>query len=93
MAKHRFILRYRGVGPKPDADVVRVHQLADAIVVDASSPRMLVVESDPEPLRELLDRLPDWVMAPDRMYAVPDTRKKIEGPPDETHGAASDDSG
>lgn len=81
MAKARFVLRYRGDGPKPDADVARIQGLADAAVVD-SSPRMLVVEGEPEPLRQLVDGLPDWVMGEDRSYEVPDTRKKIERPPD-----------
>ena len=81
MAKRRFILRYRGEGAGPEDDVARVREIDDAVVVD-SSPRMLLVESEPEPLRELVDALPDWVMGPERTYAVPDTRKKVERPPD-----------
>lgn len=80
MAKSRFVLRYRGEGAKPEADVERVRQLTDAVVVDSSS-RMLLVESDPEPLATLVDDLPDWVMTPERSYEVPDTRKQIEAPP------------
>ncbi len=80
MAKDRFVLRYTGEGAKPDADVARVIELAD--VVDSSSPRMLLVECDPEPLRSLVDDLPDWVMGADRAYEVPDTRKKVVRPPD-----------
>jgi hypothetical protein len=82
VAKGRFILRYRGDGAKPEADVARVHGLADAVVVDDSSPKMLVVESDPDRIAALVDDLPDWVVAPDRSYAVPDTRQKVERPPD-----------
>ncbi len=82
MARTRFVLRYRGQGPKPDADVAKVRELTDAVVLDDSSSRMLLVESDPEPLRDLLDALPDWVMGPDMTYEVPDTRKKILRPPD-----------
>jgi hypothetical protein len=80
VAKPRFVLRYRGEGDTPEADVARVRQLTDAVVVDSSS-RMLLVESDAEPLGALVDDLPDWVMSPDRSYEVPDTRKKIERPP------------
>ena len=80
MARTRFVLRYRGEGARPDADVDRVRELADAVVVD-SSPRMLLVESEPEALQDLVDALPDWVMGPDRTYQVPDTRKRIERPP------------
>ena len=82
MAKSRFVLRYCGEGPKPEADVARVHELSDAVVVDDSSPRMLLVESEAQPLRDLLDGLPDWVMGPDRTYQVPDTRKKVRRPPE-----------
>lgn len=80
MAKARYVLRYRGEGDKPAADVARVRQLTDAVVVDSSS-RMLLVESDPEPLGALVDDLPGWVMSPERTYEVPDTRQKIERPP------------
>jgi hypothetical protein len=76
----RFILRYRGDGEIPDADAARVHGLDDAVVVGAS-PRMLLVESEPEPLRALVESLPDWMMAPEQQYGVPDTRKQVEGPP------------
>ncbi len=81
MAKGRFVLRYRGEGAKPDADVAKVRELADAVVVDSSS-RMLLVESEPELLRHVVDALPDWVMDVERTYEVPDTRKRVLGPPD-----------
>ncbi|HEX2048610.1 MAG TPA: hypothetical protein VHF27_12660 [Acidimicrobiales bacterium] len=81
MARTRFVLRYRGEGPKPDEDVARLHELSDAVVVDSTS-RMLVVEAEPEPLRNLVDALPDWVIGPDMSYEVPDTRKRVLGPPD-----------
>lgn len=80
MPRSRFILRYRGEGAKPDADVARMSGLAGAVVVD-SSPRMLLVEADAEPLQQLVAELPDWVMAPERTYEVPDTRKTITRPP------------
>ena len=81
MARNRFVLRYRGEGPKPDEVVEMVHDLTDAVVVDSTS-RMLVVEAEPEPLRDLVDGLRDWVMGPDMGYEVPDTRKKVLRPPD-----------
>ena len=81
MGRNRFVVRYKGKGPKPEADVARLEQLADAVVVDSSG-RMLVVEAKPGPLRDLVEALPDWVMGPDMAYEVPDTRKKILRPPD-----------
>lgn len=80
MAKERFVLRYGGEGSKPDTDVALVHGLPEAVVVDSTS-RMLLVEADPEPLRRLVDTLPDWVMGPEQSYAVPDTRQRVERPP------------
>jgi hypothetical protein len=81
MAKPRFVLRYRGDGSVPDADVARVHGLDSAVVVD-QTPRMLLVESEPEPLRALVETLADWMMAPEQQYGVPDTRKQVERPPE-----------
>jgi hypothetical protein len=81
MAKERFVLRYRGEGTKPDGDVARVCDLAGAVVVDASSPRMVLVESEPGPLRELVEGLGDWIMGADETYEVPDTREKVERAP------------
>ena len=81
MGKTRFVLRYRGDGPKPDADVAKVSELDDVVVVE-NSPRMLLVEGEHEPLRRVVDGLPDWEMHADRTYEVPDTRKKVVGPPD-----------
>lgn len=60
--------------------MARVRALADAVVVESSA-RMLLVESEPEALRELVDELPDWVMGPEQTYTVPDTRKKPKQPP------------
>lgn len=80
MATERFVLRYRGEGAIPEADVARVRSLPGATVVD-STPRMLVVEAEPEPLRRLADSLPRWVVGQEQTYAVPDTRKTVEEPP------------
>ncbi len=81
MAGPRFVLRYRGQGAVPDADVARVAELPEAVVVDAS-PRMLLVESDPDALRALVDSLPGWDMAPERGFPLPDTRKRAGHPPE-----------
>lgn len=80
MTIDRFVLRYRGAGPPPEADVARVSQLPSAVVVEAL-PKMLLVESDPDELQGLVDSLPDWVMAPERSYPIPDTRRRARPPP------------
>lgn len=76
----RFVLRYRGPGATPDADVARFAEHPAAVVVEAS-PRMLLVESDPDALQELVDSLPDWVMAPEQGFPLPDTGKRAVRPP------------
>jgi len=81
VATQRFVLRYGGDGPKPEADVERVRALTGAVVVDSSS-RMLLVDSYPEQLRDLVESLPGWVMAPEQTYEVPHTRKTVERPPE-----------
>jgi hypothetical protein len=83
--KPRFILRYRGDGDIPESDAAQVRELADADVVGESS-KMLLVESEPEALRALVDTLPDWIMAPEQQYGVPDTRKQVTGPPSSPSG-------
>ena len=80
MAKSRFVLRYRGEGVVPQGDVTRVQELPGAVVVDSSA-KMLVVDAEAEPLRALVDGLPEWVLAPEQSFVVPDVRQKIERPP------------
>lgn len=75
------MLRYRGSGPPPADDVARVHARDDTVVVDSSA-RMLVVEADPKVIGELAEALPDWIVAPEMTYEVPDTRQRVERPPD-----------
>jgi hypothetical protein len=83
VAAHRFVLRYRGSGLAPEADVARVAELPSTVVVDAT-PNMLLVESDADELEGLVADLPDWVMAPERGSPIPDTRKRVERPPPDT---------
>ena len=78
--RSRFVLRYRGEGASPRSDVDRVAGLPAAVVVDAT-PRMLLVEAEPDALQALVDELPDWVMAPEQGFPIPDTRKRAVRPP------------
>ena len=80
MAPARYVLRYRGPGPTPTADVARVAELPATVVVEATA-KMLLVESDPEAIQQLVDALPDWVMAPEQRFPQPDTGKRAVRPP------------
>lgn len=73
----RFILRYRGQGAKPAADVARVKQCAGVTVLDASMPRMLLVEGAKAKVRELAERLEGWVAAEEQTVRLPDPRPKV----------------
>lgn len=77
MARRRFVLRYRGSGPKPAADVDSARRLAGVTVVDESGAKMLLVECDEDVVGELAERLPEWIIGPEQSYTVPDTRKGV----------------
>ncbi|HEV8130549.1 MAG TPA: hypothetical protein VGQ81_04815 [Acidobacteriota bacterium] len=72
----RFILRYKGPGPKPDEDVELIRGLANTKVLDDSS-RMLLVAAPESDLQELIGSMPDWVMSPEQTIQLPDPRPKI----------------
>ena len=73
---NRFILRYRGQGSKPAADVHRIRSLENTKVLDDSSPRMLLVEGPEAGLKALVESMPQWVLTPERMIPLPDPRPK-----------------
>ncbi len=61
----------------PTKDVERIRALKNAIVLDDSSSRMLLVEAPPLELKALMDTLSNWVMTPEQMIQVPDPRPKL----------------
>ncbi len=81
MAKRRFVVRLRGDSAEPAEDLERIRNLPEATVHE-SSPGMVLVESDEQPLRELVDSLPGWIVAPEQEIRIPDTRQRIKRPPD-----------
>ncbi len=76
----RFIVRYRGKGERPPDAVKKVQGIAGAAVLEDSG-RMMLVEAPEHALRTALASEDDWLVSPEVGYAVPDTRKKVEGPP------------
>ena len=73
----RYILRYRGSGAAPGADLKRIQALDGVAVFDSTS-RMLLVEGPGESLIPLIDSMPDWVLSEERMIPLPDARPKIQ---------------
>ena len=73
----RFILRFGGGGAAPESDLATIRDAPGVAVVDASSPRMVLVEASGETIRDLVAKLPRWTHTPERIIPLPDTRKTI----------------
>ena len=73
----RFILRFRGSGPKPADDVARIRSLPNTIVIDDSASRMVLVEGLEGELKAALQAMPEWVMSREVMIPLPDPRPKL----------------
>jgi hypothetical protein len=86
VARGRFVVRHQGDGEPPAEDVARILGLAGTNLVAQSAGPMMLVESDEEPLRALVGSLPGWVVSPEQMIAIPDTRRRVRRPPDGTGG-------
>ena len=67
----RFIVRYRGRGPKPADVVEQIGKLPSVSIVDASD-KMLLVEAPEESLRHLLGQSADWLISPELSYEIPE---------------------
>ncbi len=74
----RFILRYRGGGPRPDADAAGIAALAGVEVLD-DSPRMLLVDGPEDTLRTAVAGLPGWAIGEERSVPLPDVRRRPRG--------------
>lgn len=73
----RFIVRYRGAGPKPADVVERIRALPNASVVDESD-RMLLVHAPEDELRQLLGNTSEWLIAPEQEYELPEKPPRIK---------------
>lgn len=71
----RFILRYRGAGPRPDADAERIAALAGVELLD-DSPRMLLADGPEGALRAAVAAMPGWTIAEERAVPLPDLRRR-----------------
>lgn len=74
----RYVLRFRGTGPKPVADVARIRALSKLKVLDDMGGRMMLVEAGAEELTGLLRSMPDWVCAEEHMVPLPDPRQRVK---------------
>lgn len=74
----RFILIFRGKGPKPVEDVKRFRALRNTTVLDESSSRMILVEAPDAELKALVDTMPEWIITQEKTIQLPDLRPKID---------------
>ena len=72
----RYVVRFQGKGARPLSDVEQIRGQPGVTVLEESS-KMLLIESDDETLRPLVEGLSGWVVAPEQTYPVPDTRKRL----------------
>lgn len=75
----RYILRFRGNGAMPPVDVERIKDQVEVTVVD-ESPRSLLVEAPEQELNDLIEHMPGWIIAQERMLALPDLRPHLKSP-------------
>ncbi len=62
----RFVLLYRGRGAPPESDRRRIEAVRALHVVEAESPRLLLVEAPEEELRAVVAALPQWTIGEER---------------------------
>jgi hypothetical protein len=76
----RVILRYSGTGPVPPSDLDRIRTLPGVRMVDDSARRMLLVELAEGSLETVKARLPAWLVVPEVVVPLPDTRHRVLRP-------------
>ncbi len=74
----RFILKFRGQGPKPANAVERIRSVPSFKILDESSPRMMLVDAPEPDLRRILESLPDWKAYPEQTVSLEDPRQRIK---------------
>jgi hypothetical protein len=68
-------MRYVGEGLRPAADAQRIREAPGVTVLDDGT-HMLLVETSPKRLKELMDSLPGWIWTPERSIRLPDPRPR-----------------
>lgn len=74
----RYILRFRGQGGKPDADVNLIKSMQHLTILDDSA-RMLLVEASEGTVRNIMQSLTNWVLAEEQIIPAPDSRPRLRG--------------
>lgn len=84
----RFILRYRGKGPRPAGVAEMIRSLPDATIIDDSG-RMILVDAPEGALRGAVEQMAssaEWLIAPERVYSAPEPRARAKKGPASNRG-------
>jgi hypothetical protein len=73
----RFILRCRQPENIQPAQVDRITQIP-GVKITEQSPKMLFVEGEEGILRDFVEANPEWILAPEVKYSVPDPRYRAK---------------
>ena len=60
----------------------RITAVQQLTVIDATSPRMLLVDGPREELEKLMRELQGWQMSEEKDVPLPDTRQRVKRPPE-----------
>ena len=71
-----FIVRYRGSGQLPDADVAFMRAWPHVQVLDVST-RMVLVAAPEADVHALAASLPGWEAIPELQYSLPDPQPRL----------------
>lgn len=67
----RFVLRFRGEGRAPRADVALLEAQGEVTIIEFAPPRLMLVRATERRLRVVLRRLPKWEMNAERTVRLP----------------------
>lgn len=71
----QFVLRFRESGNIQPTHVDKIAQIP-RVKITNQSPKMLLVEGEEGILRDFVKANPEWLLAPEVKYSVPDPRHR-----------------
>lgn len=79
MLHHNYILKYNGSGQSAAKALQLLRSASDVKILDDSAfPKMLLVSAGAEMINQLKITLFDWLILPEKTYAVPSTKKQVK---------------
>lgn len=80
MAQERYILRYNGTPQAASEELRQIQSQGDVKIVDGSTPKSVLVEASSSVVASIKNLFSNWLVIPEKRYALPDTRAKITSP-------------